>query len=375
MVKIGDFEFSLAEFAGALGDFGPLNPFLIGYIALLGLDPFGIFFAMGLTNIILGYVYRLPLPVEAKKAIGAYALEERWSPAQIYLSGLLTGLVWLSLSFSKLIGRVARATPIGVIRGIQLGLMLILLRESLELMWTSIPLAIASVIMIILLLRNRVLPGAIAVFLLGLIIAFLSNPNLNVKLGFHSPQLYIPTVSDVSIGLVGVVVAQLVLTFSNAVLATRLAVNERFPRRKITDESLAMNMGWVNTIFSFFGGAPLCHGAGGFAAQYFFGARTGGAMMMEGIAELVLAFLLADSVAAVFGAFPRAIIGTMLLFASVELGKSVVKVREKLEAVVVMVIGAASFFTNLAVGFFLGLALYHSIKSLQRRGKINQPHS
>ena len=68
MVRVWDFEFSLREFAGFLGDFGPLNPFILGYVAVLGLDATGIFLAMGLTNIVLGFVYRLPLPVEAKKA-------------------------------------------------------------------------------------------------------------------------------------------------------------------------------------------------------------------------------------------------------------------------------------------------------------------
>lgn len=63
-------------------------------------------------------------------------------------------------------------------------------------------------------------------------------------------------------------------------------------------------MGLMNTALPFIGGVPMYHGAGGFAAQYFFGARTGGAMLMEGVVELILAFFLAGSVASIFGAFP-----------------------------------------------------------------------
>jgi len=134
MVRVKDFEFSLREFAGSLGDFGPLNPFILGYIAILGLNLTGIFLAMGLTNITLGLIYKLPLPVEAKKAIGAVALREKWRPSQIYMSGILTGLIWLFLGFSGLVRRLAKLTPRVVVRGIQLGLMLILLSEALTFM-------------------------------------------------------------------------------------------------------------------------------------------------------------------------------------------------------------------------------------------------
>ena len=53
MVKIREFEFNLREFASSLGDFGPLNPFILGYIRILSMDPAGILLAMGLANIAL----------------------------------------------------------------------------------------------------------------------------------------------------------------------------------------------------------------------------------------------------------------------------------------------------------------------------------
>ena len=370
MVKVRGFEFSLTEFAGALGDFGPLNPFILGYVAILGLNPAGIFLAMGLTNIVLGLTYRLPLPVEAKKAIGTVALNERWNPSQVYISGLLTGVVWLLLSSSRLIKKLAELTPIVVTRGIQLGLMLILLRGSLIFMTSDPHLAIISIAIIVLLIKNRFLPSAIAVFSLGLAIVFLSNPHLNVKVGFYLPPIIVPSIQDITLSLLTIVFAQIVLTFSNAVLATCLAVNERFPNQKIKEASLAMNMGLMNTFFPFIGGIPLCHGAGGFASQYFFGARTGGAMIMEGICEIILALFLADSITAVFASFPSSIIGAMLLFTSLELGKFVVKVG-KMDFIIILTIGVISFLVNLAVGFLLGLALYYVVK----RTKLYKDHA
>jgi len=141
-------------------------------------------------------------------------------------------------------------------------------------------------------------------------------------------------------------------------LATCLAVNERLPNRRIEEKSLAMNMGLMNVFSSFIGGIPMCHGAEGFASQYFFGGRTGGAMIMEGICEIVLAFFFAESIAAIFNAFPASIIGAMLLFASLELGKFVTAMR-RIELAQVIIIGIISFFTNLAAGFLIDMIIVY----------------
>jgi len=274
---------------------------------------------------------------------------------------LLTGVVWLILSFSGLVRILAKLTPIVVIRGVQLGLMLILLKESIRLMQSNMFLAIISIVIIILLIKRRFIPSAIACFSLGIAISFLSNPNLNLKVGFYLPSIFIPSTQDITLSLLMVVFAQLALTFSNAILAACLAINERFPNQKIKENNLAMNMGLINTVLPFIGGIPMCHGAGGFASQYFFGARTGGAMIMEGICEIILALFFADSITAVFGSFPSSIIGAMLLFASLELGRFLVKVSRK-EAVVISAIGIVSFFINLGVGFVLGFVLHQILR-------------
>jgi len=366
MVKIRDFEFSLREFAGALGDFGPLNPFILGYIAILGLDPTGIFLAMGLANIALGLVYKLPLPLEAKKVIGTTALSEKWSPSQVYLSGILTGSAWLFLTFSDLVKRLARLTPVVVIRGVQLGLMAILLKESLTLMASNPLLALTSIAVILVLLKNEFLPSAIAVFTLGLAVALLSNPHINLKIGLYLPSIHVPSPQAINLSLLTAVFAQLALTFSNAILATCLAINERFPDRRIKEENLAMNMGLINILLPFIGGIPMCHGAGGFASQYFFGGRTEGAMIMEGICEVILALFLAESVVAIFAAFPTSIIGAMLLFASLELGKPTARLRG-LDLIEAISIGAISLLTNLAMGFLVGLLLHYVLDMMRLR--------
>ena len=112
----------------------------------------------------------------------------------------------------------------------------------------------------------------------------------------------------------------------------------------------------MNTVLPLIGGIPMCHGAGGFASQYFFGGRTGGAMMMEGACELFLALFLSGSVVEVFRAFPPSIIGAMLLFASLELGKFIKKVRRS-DFALILLVGVVSLIANLALGFLAGLLL------------------
>ncbi|MFQ6115961.1 MAG: putative sulfate/molybdate transporter [bacterium] len=334
MVKLKGFEFSLIEFAGALGDFGPLNPFIIAYIAILSLNPTGVLLTMGLTNIIIELIYKLPLPVEPQKAVATVALNERWGSSIIFGTGIGLGVIWLILVAARLVRKIAKITPISVIVGIQLGLMLILLRESAELIVADVLLALVAFILVLLLIKNRKLPAGIAIFLLGLAIVFFSNPNLNLKFGFYLPQFFTPSFQDMYVGLFTVGVAQLALTISNAILATCLLVNEKFPSRKMKEENLATNMGWMNAVFPFFGGVPMCHGAGGFASQYFFGARTGGAMLMEGIVEIFLAFFLAESIVTVFSRFPQSIIGVMLFFASLELGRLFLTIKKKMPEII-----------------------------------------
>lgn len=70
-MKMCEFEFCIREFAGSLGDFGTLIPFVAGYTLVNGFDPAGLLVMLGLTNTVLALVYKLPLPVQPKKAVEA----------------------------------------------------------------------------------------------------------------------------------------------------------------------------------------------------------------------------------------------------------------------------------------------------------------
>jgi len=80
-------------------------------------------------------------------------------------------------------------------------------------------------------------------------------------------------------------------------------------------------MGVMNIINPFMGGMPLCHGSGGLAAQYSFGARTGGSMILEGVLELIFGLFFSQTLLNIFKSFPRAILGTMLFYTALLLGR------------------------------------------------------
>lgn len=363
-MKTQDFEFSLREFGGSLGDFGTLLPFIVGYIVICGFEPAGLLVGIGLTNIFLALTYRIPLPVQPKKVVGSVALSQAWSVTQVLGAGFGLGVIWVALSLSQRLSDLLMKVPKPVVRGIQLGLAIMLALTGAELMKPQLVLSLIFLGLGFLMLRNRYLPGSIFLVLFGFIYSiFMGNLDLSsVRLGLSLPSLHFFSLEDVLYGFIYAGFAQLSLTLTNAVIATVSLVHELFPeRRDVTPKNLIMNMGIMNITTPFIGGMPLCHGAGGLAAQYMFGARTGGAILMEGLLEVGLGLFFSTSIQTLFTAFPGFITGVMLLMASVELGKIAFKV-EGMNASIVLFTALISAVFNIAIGFAAGLVLHYAVE-------------
>ena len=121
----------------------------------------------------------------------------------------------------------------------------------------------------------------------------------------------------------------------------------------------------MNTIAPFFGGMPMCHGAGGLAGQYYFGARTGGTNIIEGSIEVGLGLFLSQSIQSLFSAFPMSIVGAMMIMVGFELARFSKDVRDKTEIMVLIVTTGLSILTNIAVGFIVGIILFQFFKNLK----------
>lgn len=110
------------EIAGSIGDLGTFLPYIIGVITVGGMDATGVLFMFGLMYVFTGYFYRLPVPVQPMKVIGAVVLVNGLTAGEITASGILMGLSLIFLALTGLADKLARITPISVTSGIQAGL-------------------------------------------------------------------------------------------------------------------------------------------------------------------------------------------------------------------------------------------------------------
>jgi len=128
----------------------------------------------------------------------------------------------------------------------------------------------------------------------------------------------------------------------------------------------------MNLVLPFFGGMPMCHGAGGLAGQYYFGARTGGTNILEGLLEIALGLFIAGSIASLFATFPTAIIGGMLLLVGIEMVKFARDVKWSLDLIPLAVTAVVSTVADMAIGFAAGMAAYYLIQALASPGRKSQ---
>jgi len=55
-------KFGIGEWSGAFGDLGTFVPFVVGYIAILGLNPTGVLLGFGIFLIVAGLCFKTPFP-------------------------------------------------------------------------------------------------------------------------------------------------------------------------------------------------------------------------------------------------------------------------------------------------------------------------
>jgi len=372
-VKFGSFEFNLRELAGSMGDFGTLFPLAIGYIVVCGVNPAGFLLMMGLANIGTGLFYRLPMPIEPMKVLAVVAIAQRWSPSMVYASAFAMGVVWLGFGLTGVMDWIARVTPRAVVRGIQVALGVLLALKAFDMISSWWALGMVSIVLALVLRRNRYAPGAIVLVLLGLLIMWARGQLLGIPTpGLHLPQLTTFRADEVWQVLVLAGFAQIPLTATNAVISTSSLIKTYWPQRTVSERQLSINMGIMNVVAPFFGGMPMCHGAGGLAGQYYFGARTGGANIIEGLIEIFLGLFLAASIAQLLAAFPTAIIGAMLLLVGVELARFATDVRLKGDVAVLCITVVVSVIANMALGFIVGVVVYHLAGLVARRWRRDE---
>jgi MFS superfamily sulfate permease-like transporter len=366
------------EWAGAFGDLGTLVPFVVAYIAVLKMDPFGILFAFGAALTICGAFYKTPFPVQPMKALGAAAVAQAAQTATItsaavYGAGLVTGLMWLVLGLSGAATYIARIVPRFVVVGIVLGLGFSFMSEGITLMSTGWLLAAIGLAGTLMLLTNRVVPAMFVLLLFGVVCGVVQDPAVAHALAGVRPELRAPRFAlaavgwhDLWVGTLFLALPQLPLTLGNAVIAIREENNRLFPAHPISDRSVAISTGVMNVAASCVGGVPMCHGAGGMAGHVAFGARTGGAPIILGTILLVLAFWFSGSVATILGVLPKAVLGVVLFLTGAQLALGSCDFsKNKVERFITLATAAFAMW-NVGLAFIVGMALGY----LAKRGAL-----
>jgi predicted benzoate:H+ symporter BenE len=357
------FAWNRDEVAGALGDLGTFLPHIIGAITVAGMAPTGIFTSFGLFYLLAGAFYGVPIGVQPMKAASAVLLIVPMTPSQVAGAGLVLGIAFFLAGVSGVITRLARVVPPEVAGGIQLGLGISLAGLGLRLLQEQLWLGLVVSLVTLLLLGNRRLPAALAALAIGIALAQLTGtgaPWPQLTLGLHLPVLAWPSREDVIQGTQLAVIPQIPLTLTNAVIVTAAVTRDLLPERagRVTERNLAITTGLGNLLAAPFGGYPMCHGAGGIAGHYRFGARTATAPLLIGLAFLAMGVLLGDGAIALLSLVPAAVLGSLLFFSGIELALAASPQRFSRETwAVALVIAVISVMASPAVAFVLGWAL------------------
>jgi len=363
-------RYNRMEVAGAFGDLGTLVPFVVAYIGVLKMDPFGVLLAFGVAMLVCGFVYRTPIPVQPMKAAGAIATTQAAqtlviTPAMVWGASLATGIAWLFLGLTGtaryVTALITRPVVLGIILGLGFGFMI----EGAKMMAQNWWIGGAALLGTLLLLTNRIIPAMFVLLLFGAAYGALSDPTLVAALREVHMELRLPifalsslTLNDFLIGTVFLALPQVPLTLGNAVIAITEENNRLFPNQPVNESKISTSTGLMNLLSASVGGVPMCHGAGGMAGHVQFGARTGGALVILGLVLLAIAILFSGSVATLLRLFPPAILGVILFLTGAQLALGACDVPKDKGERFVLIVTAALAVWNVGIAFVVGMAAY-----------------
>ena len=366
---------TLSEVSGSLGDLGILIPLTVGmaHQGSVHLVP-ALFFA-GLWNVLTGFLWDVPMCVQPMKTIAAVALADGLTRVQVSLAGMIVSACVLLLGLTRGIMVINNIVPLAVVRGMQLGLGLSLARRGIDLiilgevdgfvrvLGGSTPgcvLGGACFTAVLLCQRWPRVPVALLLFLVGLVLAglhiglaglpFDARPASPVVWALHNA-----TAADFSHALLAAALPQLPLTTLNSVVSVCQLSRDLFPSRPVSQTSVAISVGLMNLVGCLCGAMPVCHGAGGLAAQHRFGARRGVSMVFLGAVKMGVALALGGATLVLLDSYPNSVMGVLLACAGIELAKAGVALKTEGEVTVGLITAGATLTLKTGIGCLIGL--------------------
>ena len=322
------------EISGSFGDLGTLLPIMIALSNNHSISLPATLVFSGLANIFTGIFFGIPLPVQPMKAIAAVALPQKFSEAETMSAGLFVAAVIGFFSLSGLLGFVTKMIPVPVIKGIQVGTGLSLVIYAGGLL--NLPhaaassrvlsLIIAFLAFVALLWRpfSAGAPYALIILLLGIIIPCVGGPfghgGSTPLFSIWNPHISAPSPAEFSTGALQAGLGQVPLTALNSVIAVTFLSADLLPQIQAPSvTSMGLSVMIMNLVGCWFGAMPVCHGSGGLAAQYRFGARSGASIIFLGLLKLILGLFAGHFTASVLWGFPTGLLAVMVVAAGLEL--------------------------------------------------------
>lgn len=356
------------EISGSLGDLGTFIPLLVGMSITNGLNFASALFFAGVFNILTGLAFSIPMAVQPMKAIAAVAISENLRAEQILAAGIWTSAVVLLLGLTRVIDVVDRVIPRPVVRGLQLGLGIQLIEKGVLLVrdtgsfWglDSVLTGILGFALVLALASSRRTPVALLLFCAGLVIAVTARHQVLAEM---RPGLYLPhwvplTWEDFRSSFLRAALPQIPLTTLNSVIAVCALSADLFPDKPARPRRVAVSVGIMNLIGGWFGAMPMCHGAGGLAGQYRFGARSSTSIIFLGSVKMLLAVVFGGSLLALLHGYPSSVLGVLLAVSGLELALVARDQTERTPATVMYATAAAILaLGNTATGFTIGWIL------------------
>ncbi|RZC90194.1 hypothetical protein C5167_044822 [Papaver somniferum] len=413
-----------SELGGSVGDLGTYIPIVLALSLVNHLDLGTTLIFTAFYNIVTGFLFGIPMPVQPMKSIAAVAISESQTHLtipQIMAAGISTASVLLILGATGLMSVFYKFIPLPVVRGVQLSQGLAFAftaikyirydqnfttgKSGLARPWLGLDglvLSLSAILFIILVTgaggdddvnqnspipqseqpdssssngsrrrgdrRLRILkaiPAALIVFLFGLLLCFVRDPSIVKSLKFGPSKIGIVKITweDWKIGFVRAAIPQIPLSVLNSVIAVCKLSTDLFPDREVTAASVSVSVGLMNLVGCWFGAMPCCHGAGGLAGQYRFGGRSGASVLFLGIGKLILGLVFGNSFVRILSEFPIGILGVMLLFSGIELAMASRDMKSKEESFVMLVCAAVSLTgSSAALGFGVGIVVFVLMK-------------
>ena len=340
----------------------------------------------GIVYVFTGWYFKIPAAVQPLKAMAVIAIAKGFSIEMLSITSFFYGILLLFLSLTGLIKFLQRIFTTGLIRGVQLGIGLILAQKAIELVIEKgflLNFHVYSITFNILLLLAATAVISLFQFRkkfpIALILIFLSIVFFNFY--GYSPGIYDTSQSFISLTLpdfsklldafIFLIIPQLPLTLGNAVYAANDVCHTLWGERakKVTAPKLGFSIGLSDTIIGLMGGFPICHGAGGMAAHAQFGAKTGMATIIIGSAFIFLSL-------AGFSSFlffiPVPLLAAMLLFDSYRMSMLIKKVKDNIQLVTALLVGVISFATkNLSIALAAGIVFEFGYRYLVNKNVLS----